>query len=348
MALPQRTESNQPNLNLGLGSMANDNSASPAANDNTVNQNDIANRLAAGRARSAASQNRLNGRGNNAQALPFSNPSSSDGDESQPEAEDPYEDSLTEGEDSQNLQQAMAEAQQRQAMAEAASSAAALGQQQIGQQEQQQRAATMEAQKQAMLNQLAKRRAQLDGEINKLVKQLNDFKGTKAKKFISFFKPNLTFIIDGLIGTLKQRINNLSYRKKILFLRGALLKINSLLAALTGARFFLAIADAVITWVRWILYTIETIIIPILLLILGFFIIPFAAMAFYVGKIPMFKGKMTSQVIEMIEKLKKQRLAWQNQLNQLKAIVATQDQRAAIDKKERQVQNLQKAVGRKN
>lgn len=211
-------------------------------------------------------------------------------------------------------------------------------QQQIGPDTQQQTAVAMANKRQADLRMLKNQEQALDTETEGLIKELKGFKESKGKRSMNFFKPRISITIDTLLTSLQHQSSRSSYKKRIAVLTGALMTIGSLLAMLRGFRFIAAMIDSVSSWIRWIIKTIETIVGAVIIFLLGFIIVPFGAVLFYIDKIPTMKGKITHEVVEMIEKLKKRQAEWQQKLQQLKKIVARQNQKKAIQKMEKQAQ----------
>lgn len=271
------------------------------------------------------------GRGlqNNADVIPFSSPANT-GLQTDSTDEDENSDFNSEPED-QNL--IVAQAQQAARQQQIASA-----QTQITLQQQQQAATTMSAQKQSQLRSLQQDDQQIDKESAQITKDLKKFQNSKTNRYLSIFRPNIGFIIEKLLDSLKRQTGNFTYRKKIMFLKMALIRLNLFLAALKSFRFISSFLDAFFSWIRWMTLTLGTIIIPIVLFILGFFIVPFTSLAFYIGKIPLLQGKMTRDVINMIEQSRQQQNLWLNELQKLRQLVSRQDRKKANQTKEEQIQ----------
>ncbi len=327
MAMPASKEANQPNTKLGFDGAVNNNAASAPANDNTFDQQAAANQIA---------RERAYGRGQQLQRNTANLPSSKAANAGT--NEDLYTDNNDTDEDSyldfEYEDQSTATAQSQQATQR---QQAAVIQAQAALQ-QQEAAIALAAQKQAQLRNLQQQNQKIDQESNQLINALKKFKNSKAKKYLSIFKPNIGLIIDNLIESLKRRAGNLSYRKKIMFLQVALIRIGLLLATLKSFRFISSFLDAFFSWIRWMLFTLGTIVIPIILFLLGFFIIPLASLIFYIGKIPLMQGSMTKEVIAMIAQTQQQKNLWQNELQKLKQLVSRQDQKKANQRAAQQIQ----------
>lgn len=341
MALPQKKEMNQPNLNTGLGSVANDNISSRPANDNAITQNmqmqsGIANRLAASRASESASRRM---------------PQESEdyfGD-AREDSDKPQNDNEPENFNDQNNNQEEDTSYQNQNDGEQQNQEAQQQEQQmqLDAEQQQQAAVSMNQRKQTMLAQIKKQVRELDKETSQLEKELGNFKQTKAKKFLSFLQPKITFMIEDMLEILKKQVNHLSYKARIAFLEAALTTIGAFIGMLKGFKFITCIIDAAFvdskSCLKAVIKTIETIVIPIILIIISPLYIAFLAVLFYIGKIPLIKGAMTNDIIQMIEKLQKQQNAWKQQLSKLKPLVAKIDQKKNLQSQAKQLQKQDKS-----
>ncbi len=334
MALPQKKEMNQPNLNTGLGGVANDNISSRPANDNNITQNSplrenaFANSLAKEMAIESASRR-------------MSQPANDNFFDGEPEEDnqpkndnepenfnDPVANNENDFSDSNqnNNQQQEEQEQQRQLSAE----------------EQQQAAVSMSQHKQSELTNIKKQIKDLDKETNQLEKDLGNFNQTKAKKFLSFLRPKITFLIEQMVEILKKQVAHLSYRARISFLNKALTTIGALIGELKAFKFITSILDAAFvdgkSCLQAVIKTIETIVLPIVLIIISPLYVTFLGLLFYIDKIPLIKGAMTHDITQMIEKLQKQKTAWQQQLAKLKPLVAKQDQKKNLQQRAKQMQ----------
>lgn len=293
--------------------------------DNFEKEKNTANTLAAYRAMSMAS--------NRQQNPPPNDDAITDEDEDEDDEDYDDTDNGYENEDDDDFSSPEEEEEPEQT-----TGASTYPRQQIGPDMQQQTAIAMANKRQADLRMLKNQEQALDAETEGLIKELKGFKESKGKRSMNFFKPRISITIDTLLTSLQHQSSRSSYKKRIAVLTGALITIGSLLAMLRGFRFIAAIIDSVSSWIRWIIKTIETIVGAIIIFLLGFIIVPFGAVLFYIDKIPTMKGKITHEVVEMIEKLKKRQAEWQQKLQQLKKIVARQNQKKAIQKMEKQTQ----------
>src|SRR3989339_1414980 len=263
MALPLKKETNQPNLNTGLGSVANNNISSRPANDNTIPQDmqmqsGVANRLAASRASESASR----------RMSQASNDNFFDGepeDDNQPKNDNEpenFNDPVANNENdfsypTQNDERPNIEAEEQER------------QTQLDEGQQQEAAVFMAQRKQIMIAQIQKQVQALDKETNQLEKEIGNFKQTKAKKFLSFLQPKITFLIEEMLEILKKQVNHLAYKARIAFLEAALTTIGTFIGMLKAFKFITAIMDAAFvdskSCLQAVIKTIETIIIPIIL-----------------------------------------------------------------------------------
>ncbi len=204
-----------------------------------------------------------------------------------------------------------------------------------------QTAAAMSSQRQSALMQLKTQEQKLDQEADQLIKELNGFKQTRTKRFLSFFKPNITFLVDNLVETLKKQATHGSFQARIASLTVALTAIASLIGTLKAFKLFTAFMDAAFVdrWscLQMTMKTLETIVLPIIIILISPIWITFLGILFFIGKFPLFKGKLTNQIITMIEKLEKQQQFWQAQLMKLQQIVARQNQRKNLRNQEQQM-----------
>lgn len=302
MGLPQLKNLNTPNLNVGLGSAANSNTPSAPANSNSAqHENNIANRLAAARASSAANDNRN-----------FQQASDSD-------TPDDISGGVAANENMPTLARST--------------------RQQFADPSQQQRIAAMLAsQKQAQMQTLANQEQQLNKEIDQLIQQLGNFRDSKAKRYIALFQPALTSNINRVIGHLKTRSANLNFRQRIAFLKAALITLQTLIVGLTAFKFVACFIDAAflsrISALQMILKLAVTIIGAIIMIVISFIYVPFLSVIFFINRFPLLRGDLTKEVVELIKNLKQQKQSWQQQLNKLQEIVSRQDQRDMLQKQQ--------------
>ncbi len=195
--------------------------------------------------------------------------------------------------------------------------------------------------RQRRLLQIQKERQAVEERLRDLEKDLTAFKDSKFNGFLKIFQPRINLLVDTLIEQLKNQGSNLPDEAKVGFYQGLITTASSLIAVLTAIKFFAAFLDALVvdgfSTIRLIIASFATCIIPIILIIIAPIYIPFLALIFIIGKIPLLKGVLTQNIIELIEKLKKQRTAWQADLDKAKIKVILKKQSEALKKAEKQV-----------
>ncbi len=332
MALPQTKENNQPNLNTGLGSVAaNDNSFARPANENIFPQNtqlknSTADRISNGLARARAVESAT-------RKMPSAVNDNDDFNE-EPENDNESENFAGGGADSAEEETDSLTQQSNTQQPDIATQQ----QTQLDEEQQMQTAVDLATARQGEMIQIKRQEQEMSQEENQLIKDLDNFKQTRVRRLLSFIQPKITFLIDELVETLKKQAGRLAYKPRISFLNGALTTIKSLIGALRSFKFITAFLDALWSWIKAIIETAETIIGAIVIFLIGFIWVPFMAILFYIGKFPLLKGKMTQQIAEMEDKLKKQEQFWQAQLQKITQIVTKQEQKKALEKQEKQLQ----------
>ncbi len=183
---------------------------------------------------------------------------------------------------------------------------------------------------------------ELQNQLGTFEKDLTDFKQSSLGGFLSIFQPSINRLIDSLVAELKKGANNLSDEAKVGYYTGLTTFATSLIAILTALKFFAAFLDALIldpkfSCGRLAFETIETIILPILIILISPIYVPFMALIFYRGNNPGLKGKATQNIGKLLTKLKKQRDAWNIELDKLKRKVALRRQIKALRKGQEQI-----------
>lgn len=195
--------------------------------------------------------------------------------------------------------------------------------------------------KQQTLQQIQKEMFELQNQLGELEKNLNDFRSSNLGGFLSIFRPRINLLIDTLLDQLKKGVTNLSDEAKVGYYTGLIITINSLIAILTAFKFLAAFLDAAFidgfSCLRLVIASSFTCIIPIILILISPLYISFLAIIFIIGKIPLLKGMLTKNVIELIENIKKQRAAWQAELDKVKKKVTLRKQIKDLKKIEQQV-----------
>ncbi len=195
--------------------------------------------------------------------------------------------------------------------------------------------------KQRQLLQIQKQKQKLEEQLGELEKDLGDFKNSKLGGFLKIFQPRINLLIDILIDQMKKQANKLADEAKIAYYTGLITTVSSLIAILTALKLLAAFLDAAFvdgfSCLRLVIASSATCIIPIILVLISPIYIPFLAIIFLIGKIPLMKGVLTKNIIELIGKLKKQRDAWQVELDKLKKKVTLKKQIKSLRKMEKQV-----------
>ncbi len=216
---------------------------------------------------------------------------------------------------------------------------------QLAAQQQAEMAISLADSKQRQLLQIQKERQKLEEQLGELEKDLTDFKNSKLGGFLSIFQPRINLLIDILIDQLKKQASKLSDEAKIGYYTGLIALVSSIIAILTALKFLTAFLDAAFidsfSCLRLVIASFATCIIPIILVLISPIYISFLALIFIIGKIPLLKGMLTKNIIELIEKLKKQRTAWQTELDKAKKKVTLQKQIKSLKKMEKQVAQKQ-------
>lgn len=202
-------------------------------------------------------------------------------------------------------------------------------------------AVSMAGNKQRQLLQIQKEVNKLQKQLSELEKDLGDFRQSSLAKFLSIFQPRITILIDMLIAEMKKQASKLSDEAKIGFYTGLIATISSLIAILRAFKLLTAFLDAAFlhtfSCLRIVISTFYTIIIPIIIVLLSPLYVPFLAAIFLTGKIPLFKGVLTQVLTELVDKLKKQRTAWENDLTQTKKKVTLRKQLKNLEAQQQQI-----------
>lgn len=202
-------------------------------------------------------------------------------------------------------------------------------------------AISMADSKQRQLLQIQKEKQKLEEQLGELEKDLGDFKDSKLGGFLKIFQPRINLLIDILIDQMKKQANKMADEAKIGYYTGLIITITGLIAILTALKFFAAFLDAAFihtaSCLRLVIMSFATCIIPIILVLISPIYVTFLAVIFLIGKIPLMKGVLTKNIIELNEKLKKQRDAWQEELKKLKKKVTLKKQIKSLRKMEKQV-----------
>lgn len=212
---------------------------------------------------------------------------------------------------------------------------------QLDAQQQADAALSLESSKQRQLQQIQRERQNISEQLGKLENDLTDFKKSKLGGFLKIFQPRINLLIDILIEEMKKQANKLTDEAKVGYYTGLVMTVTSLIGMLTAFKFIAAVLDAAFvdssSCLRLAIVFSETIVIPIILILLSPIYISFLAVIFIIGKIPLLKGRLTKNIIDLLTKLKKQRDAWQVELTRLKKVVGLKKQLKSLNKFEKQV-----------
>lgn len=204
-------------------------------------------------------------------------------------------------------------------------------------------AATLAGERQRQLRQLQSEEGKIEDQLKALEKDLTSFKGSKLGKVLKIFQPRMNLLIDILISEMKKQAGKLTDEMKIGFYNGLIDTVSALIGMFTAIRMFAGFLDAAFidrgSCLRLVIVFSETIVIPIILILISPIFIPFLALIFIMGKIPLLKGTVTKNIVDIIVKLKKQRDVWRVELNKTKKKVALRKQRAALRKMKQQIIN---------
>ncbi len=203
-----------------------------------------------------------------------------------------------------------------------------------------------EMQKQRKLLVVEKREQELDEQIKSLEKDLNEFKGSNLKGVLSIFQPGMNLIIDKLIEEAKKELSKMPDDAKVAKLTGMILLAESLIAMLTPFKTFAGFLDAAFvdskSCLRLSLSSASCcFLFPLIIILLSPLYIPFLALIFIIGKIPLFKGLLTKNVVSMIDNLKKQKDAWIAERARIRLRAQLKKQKQNIAKQKQQISKEQ-------
>lgn len=196
--------------------------------------------------------------------------------------------------------------------------------------------------KQRRLQQIQKQIDAAEKQLSKLDKDLKDFKDSKLNDLLKIFQPGTVQLVDQLIEQLKKQADKLTDEAKIGYYTGLITTASSLINSLRALKLFTSVLDAAFIWrfscLRLVITTAATIILPIIIIVLSPIFIPFFALIFIIGVIPLLKGVFTKVINELITKLKKQRTVWREQLAIIKKKVALKKQIKALKSEKKQIE----------
>ncbi len=210
-------------------------------------------------------------------------------------------------------------------------------QSQLDAQQQAEAATSLAGSKQRQLLQIAKERQKAESQLGELEKNLTKFRNSKSTGFFSIFQPRIKLLIDTILEEMKKGARNLSDIQKIGYYQGLIIAAGSLIGLLTALKMVAAVLDATFSWLTKFIPSTVTCIGCIFFIIIAPFYIMFMALIFMLGAIPLMKGTLTKIDADLIEDLKKQRTAWQAELEVIKKKVTLRKQIKNLGKFEKEV-----------
>lgn len=208
---------------------------------------------------------------------------------------------------------------------------------QLTAQQQAEAAVSLAGSKQRQLIQIAKERQEAESQLGQLEKNLIKFKNSKSGGLLSIFRPQIKLLINNLLDELKKGARNLSDEQKVRYYTGLLVYATTLIGMLKGVKMFFAVLDATLSWLTKAIPSCVTCIGCILFIIIAPLYISFLALIFMLSAIPLLKGKGTKLIADMIDDLKKQRVAWDAELMKFKKKVTLRKQIKDLNKFEKEV-----------
>ena len=195
----------------------------------------------------------------------------------------------------------------------------------------------MAGNKQQQLLQIQKEKSELENRLGELEKNLTNFKNSKLGGFFSIFQPKIKLLIDTILEEMKKGARNLSDIQKVGYYTGLIVAVSSLIGILTALKMVAAVLDAIFSWLTKAIPSCFTCVGCIILILIFPLYVPFFAVIFMLGAIPLLKGRLTKIDADLIKDLKKQRTAWQAELDVIKKKVTLRKQIKALSFAEKQV-----------
>ncbi len=212
----------------------------------------------------------------------------------------------------------------------------------INPQEEAEIAGQMSDNKQRQLAQIAKQETDLERDLAELEGNLTSFKNGKSLKLLSFFRSPIDSLVNGLIEEAKKPLRNLDDNAKAKKLEALVAMAGSLMVALKGFKIFTATLDAVLLYkfsvIRGIVFTLPTIVIPILFIILSPIYLIFLIPLLWIGKFPLLKGPLTDQITKLLKTLRRQKYSWSQNLKTLKKKLDIKKQLKQLNDAKNQIQ----------
>jgi hypothetical protein len=208
---------------------------------------------------------------------------------------------------------------------------------QLDAQQQIEAATALAGNKQRQLLQIAKERQEAEGQLGELEKNLTKFRNSKSTGFFSIFQPKIKLLIDTILAEMKKGARHLSDEAKVGYYQGLIITVSSLIGILTALKMMAAVLDALFSWLTKAVPSCFTIIGCIFFILILPLYVPFLALIFMLGVIPLMKGRLTKIDAEIIKDLKKQRTAWRAELEVIKKKVTLRKQIKDLNKFEKEV-----------
>lgn len=209
---------------------------------------------------------------------------------------------------------------------------------QLNEQQQAEAAMALESGKQRQMLQIQRERLELENQLAELEKDLTTFRNQQQSPFLRIFQPKIKLLIDSLIADMQKGAGKLTNEARVGYYTGLIITATTLIGLLSGLKIFAAFFDAFFSWLKKAVPSCVTCVGCIIFLVIAPFYIVFFALLFMLGTIPLLKGKQTKTIADLITKLKKQRDAWQAELDKTKKKVTLRKQIKELSKFEQQVQ----------
>lgn len=192
-------------------------------------------------------------------------------------------------------------------------------------------------QAQQRLIQIARERRAAEEQLSELEKNLTKFQSSKLGGFFSIFQPKIKQLINTILAEMQKGARNLSDKQKVGYYRGLITYAGSLIGILSALKMVAAVIDATFSWLTKAIPSCVTCIGCIFFFIIAPIYIPFFALIFMLGAIPLMKGKLTKIDADIIKDLKKQKTAWEAELKVLRKKVNLREKIRALYSAEKNV-----------
>lgn len=195
--------------------------------------------------------------------------------------------------------------------------------------------------KQQKLRAIQARKQELQTQLSELEDAIVKFKRSPLRGLFAIFTPALNQLLNELVDTLKKGMENLDDKARARNLRARIVLATTIMALLKGLKLIAAFLDAVyidkLSCGKACLFSAPTIFFPILILFISPIWILFLGTLFFIGSFPLFKGQETRNIITMMSNLKKQKDAWQIELDRIKKRPLLKKELQKMEKMEKQI-----------